>query len=108
MIVIAHWFMSFIVLSVVLARLESIEVRQHAFATWGPRAFGWTLIGLSAFDGIIAPFFGGNGCLPDKLAIIGMGVLAVAYRWEGAGRTDIMSRRASDRHTGAHQRAGDA
>lgn len=106
MIVIAHWFMSFIVLSVSLARLESIEVRHHPFTTWGPRALGWTLIGLSSFDGIIAPFFGGYGCLPDKLSIIGMGVLAISYRWEGAGSTDAFNRRASDRHTGV-QRAGD-
>lgn len=95
MIAVAHWLASFVVLSVALAHLEGINVITTPVATWLTRAVGWTLIGLSGFDGIIGPFFG-HGCAGDKLGIIGFAVCAVAYRWDGASRYEGVKRRAND------------
>ena len=90
-----HWLASWVVLSVVLAHLENINILTSPFRWWLPRVTGWALLGGAAFDGIIAPVFG-HGCAADRLGLIGFGLLAVAYRWEGASRYEGVRRRAND------------
>lgn len=95
MIVFLHWISSWVVLSVALAHLESIHVSATGVMNWLTRAVGWALLGLSGFDGIIGPFFG-HGCNGDRVGMVGFGLLAVLYKWDGASRYEGIKRRASD------------
>lgn len=80
MIQVMHWLACFVVLSVALAQLEAIRITSTRVVV---RALGWTLLGLDAFSGVIAPFFPQFfiGC---KLSMIGIAVLAISYQWQGA------------------------
>lgn len=97
MIPILHWFASFVILSVALAHLESIRIADTGVGMLVARGGGWMLVGLSAFDGIITPFFG-DGYVPHKIGMIGLASVAMAYRWEGATRRNTGERRAKDVH----------
>lgn len=96
MIDLFHWLASFIVLSVALAHLENIQIQHMRVQSWIVRAIGWSLIGIDAFGGVIAPLYG-TACVSDKLGLIGFALCAVAYRWEGATKYEGVRRRANDR-----------
>lgn len=84
MIQVMHWLASWVVLSVVLAQLESIKITATAGLRLIARALGWALLGLDAVSTIIKPFwpqYTTGGC---ELGMIGLAVLAISYRWQGA------------------------
>lgn len=84
MIEVMHWFASFVVLSVVLAQLESIKITTRTALRLVVRAIGWALLGLDAVATIIKPFWPHyltGGC---ELGMIGVAVLAISYQWQGA------------------------
>lgn len=83
MIDILHWFACFTVLNVVLAQLEAIKITATAPVRCLSRAAGWALLGISAFNGILEPFFKST-FLPHHLGMIGIAILAVSYQWQGA------------------------
>ncbi len=96
MIPIFHWLASFVVLSVALAHLEEIKITSTPVSVWLGRAVGWSLIGISAFNGIISPLFGDSPYIPHKVGMIGFAIVALAYRWEGATSRATGERRATD------------
>ena len=84
MIQVLQWLASLVVLSVVLAQLESIKITLTAGLRVVIRAAGWVLLGLDAVPTIIKPFWPHyitGGC---ELGMIGVAVLAVSYQWQGA------------------------
>lgn len=92
MIQVMHWLASFIVLSVALAQLEAVKINSVDMLL---RAAGWCLLGLESFSSIIKPLwpqYATGGC---ELGMIGLAVLAVSYRWQGATKRPPQGR-ASD------------
>jgi hypothetical protein len=80
------------VLSVVLAQLEALKLT----ATGGVRrTVGWCLLGISAFNGLLEPFFSST-FMPHHLGMIGVAILAVSYGWQGATKAAPVARRQSD------------
>ncbi len=96
MIPIVHWLASFIVLSVALAHMEELHIKDTPASVFAGRAVGWALIGISAFNGIITPLFGDSPYIPHKVGMIGFALVALAYRWEGATSRPTGERRATD------------
>lgn len=83
MIDVLHWLSCFVVLSVVLAQLEAIKITATGAMRLLVRALGWSMLGLSAFNGILEPFFR-DTYLPHHIGMIGIALLALSYGWQGA------------------------
>lgn len=91
---ILHWFSALVVLSVALARLEAIRVTSTDVLSWLTRAAGWSLLGIDAFCGLLEPFVSHQWWTTERLGLVGMALLAVAYKWVGGHKGE--KRRATD------------
>lgn len=93
---IIHWFAALVVLSVALARLEAIHISRTVTMDTLARAVGWMLLGIDGFCGLLEPFIAHHWWTTERLGLVGMALLAVAYKWVGKNSYHGEKRRASD------------